>query len=47
MMQRDTDTHSQWMDLGDPYGRRAGRIVSPEMNRNSTGRPSESTNLNP
>jgi hypothetical protein len=33
------------MELGDSYGRIGGRIVGPEGDRNSTGRPTESTNL--
>jgi hypothetical protein len=33
------------MKLGDSYGRIRGRIVGPEGDRNSTGRPTESTNL--
>ena len=42
----DTDTHKQWMELGDSYGRIGGRIVGPKVDRNSAGRPAESTNLN-
>ena len=35
----------QWMELGDTYGRTGERIVGPH--RNFTGRPTESTNLDP
>jgi hypothetical protein len=35
------------MELGDFYGRIGGRIFSPYGDRNSTGRPTESTNLDP
>jgi hypothetical protein len=35
----------QWMELGDPYGRIRGRIVDPELDRNSTGRLTNSTNM--
>jgi hypothetical protein len=34
------------MELGDFYGR-IERIVGPEGDRNSTGRPTESPNLDP
>jgi hypothetical protein len=37
----------QWMELGDSYKLIGGRIVGPEGDRNFTGRPTESTNLNP
>jgi hypothetical protein len=33
------------MKLGDSYGRIGGRIVGPEEDRNSIGRPTESSNL--
>jgi hypothetical protein len=35
------------MELGDSYGRIGGRITGPEGVRNSTGKPTESTNLHP
>ena len=35
------------MELEDSYRRIKGRIVVPEGNRNPTGRPRESTNLDP
>jgi hypothetical protein len=35
------------MELGDSYGRIEGRIIGPRGNRNSTERPTESTNLDP
>jgi hypothetical protein len=34
------------MELGDSYGRIGGRIVGFGGDRNSTGRPKESTKLN-
>jgi hypothetical protein len=48
LTQTDTDTHSQWwIETEDSYRRNGGRIVGPEGNRNSIGRPTESTNLDP
>jgi hypothetical protein len=44
-MQRPTAKH--WMQLRDFYGRFRERIDSPEGDRNSTRRPTESTNLDP
>jgi hypothetical protein len=35
------------MELGDSYGRIGGRIAGPKGDRNFTGRPTESTNLEP
>jgi hypothetical protein len=36
------------MELGDSYGKRiGGRIAGPEWDRNSTGRSTESINLDP
>jgi hypothetical protein len=35
------------MELRDSYGRIGGRIVVPKGDRNSTGRPTESANLDP
>jgi len=35
------------MKLGDPYGRIGGRIAGPQGDRNSTERPTQSTNLDP
>jgi hypothetical protein len=35
------------MEIGDSSGRIEGRFVDLEGDRNSTGRPPESTNLNP
>jgi hypothetical protein len=40
-------TAKQWMQFGDSCGRTGGRIVNLEEDRNSTGRPTESTNLKP
>jgi hypothetical protein len=35
------------MELEDSYGRTGGRIAGPEGDRNSTGRPTFSANLDP
>jgi hypothetical protein len=35
------------MEVGDSYGRIGGRISGTEVNRNFTGRPTESMNLDP
>ena len=37
----------QWIELRDSYGRIGGKTVSPEGDRSATGRPIESTNLDP
>lgn len=42
-----TPIAKQWMELGDSYGRIGGRIAVPEGDGNSTGKPIESTNLDP
>ena len=42
-----TPTTKQWMELRDSYGRIGGRIVGLKGDRNSTERPTESTNLDP
>ncbi|XP_021035460.1 uncharacterized protein LOC110307580 [Mus caroli] len=47
LTQRDADTHSQWTELGDSYGRVGGRIAGTEGDKNSIGRPIESANLDP
>jgi hypothetical protein len=47
LRQMQTPTAKQWVELGSSYGRIEGRIVGPEGNKNSTGRPTESTNLDP
>jgi hypothetical protein len=47
LTQRDAETHSQWTELGDSYGRVGGRIAGPKGDWNSTRRPAESTNLDP
>jgi hypothetical protein len=44
-MQRPTA--KQWIKLVSFYGRIEGRIAGPRGDRNSTGKPTESTNLNP
>jgi hypothetical protein len=36
-----------WEELGDSYERVGRRVKSPEGDRNSTGRPTESTILDP
>jgi hypothetical protein len=33
------------MEIGDSYGRAVGRIVSSKEDKNPTGRPTETTNL--
>jgi len=44
----DTHTYSQtWTEIRDSYGRVGGRVKSPEEGRDSTGRPTDSTNLDP
>ena len=35
------------MELGESYGRVGGRIEGPEEDRDSIGRPRESTNVDP
>jgi len=35
------------MQLGDSYGRIGGRIAGPDGDRNSTRRPTKSSNLDP
>ena len=49
MTETDAETHSQTLNEGQGllWRRIGGRINSPEGDRNSTGRPTESTNLNP
>ena len=48
LTQTDADKHNkQWMELGDSYWRIGERIAGPKRNRNSTGRTTESTNLDP
>jgi hypothetical protein len=47
LTQMQTPTTKQWMKLGDCYGRIRGRFEGPEGDRNSKGRPTESTNLDP
>jgi hypothetical protein len=42
-MQRTTAKH--WTELRDSYGRVGGRTKVYRVDRNSTGRPTESTNL--
>jgi hypothetical protein len=42
-MQRPTA--KQWMELGNSYRKIGGRIEGPKRDKNSTGRPAESTNL--
>jgi hypothetical protein len=47
LLGEDPPTTEQWMELGDSYGIIRGRIIGPEGDRNFTGRPTESTNLDP
>jgi hypothetical protein len=47
LTQIQTPTVKQRMKLGDSYGRIGGRIVGAKGDRNSTGRPTELTNLGP
>ena len=42
-----TPTAKQWMELGDSNGKIEGRIAGLYGDRNSTGRQTESTNLDP
>ena len=42
-MQISTAKH--WAEVGDSYGGVEGRIAGPNGERNSTGRPTESSNL--
>ena len=37
----------QWMELGNSYGRIGEMIAGPKGDKDSTGRPTESTNLDP
>jgi hypothetical protein len=43
---RHPQPNSGW-SLGNSYGRIGGRIMGPEGDKNSTGRLTESTNLDP
>ena len=43
----NTGIAKHWMEFEDSYGRIAGKIVGPEGDRNSKGRPTESTNMDP
>jgi hypothetical protein len=46
LIQTDADSSAkQWMELGDSYGKIGGRIAGPRGDRNSTGIPTESINL--
>jgi hypothetical protein len=42
-----TSTVKQRIELGNSYGRVGGRILDSEGDKNSTERPTESTNLDP
>ena len=47
-MERDTQTHTQTLDGALESNRRVGRMIEGlEEDRDSTGRPTQSTNLNP
>jgi hypothetical protein len=41
-----TPIAKQWMELGDSYGIRGGWIAGHKGDRNSTGRSTESINMN-
>jgi hypothetical protein len=43
----DRYTAKEWMELEDSYGRIGGRTAGLEGDRNSTGKPTESNNLDP
>ena len=43
----DSSIFSWGIELGDFYGRVGGRTEGPRGDKNSTGRPTESTNLDP
>jgi hypothetical protein len=45
--QIQTPIAKQWMEIGDSFGKIGGRFMSPGRYRKSTGRPTESNNLNP
>lgn len=45
LREMQTPTANQWMELGNSYGRIEGRSTGPKGDRNSTGRPTESPNL--
>jgi len=47
LKQLQIPTAKYWMELRDSHGRVRGRIEGREMDRISTGKPTESTNLNP
>jgi hypothetical protein len=40
-------TAKHWIEVGDSYGRVGGKIVRTERDGNITGRPRDSTNLDP
>lgn len=44
---RHSQLDSEWRELGDSYRRIGGRFAGPKGDRNSTGRPIESTNSDP
>jgi hypothetical protein len=43
----DSSIFTWGIELGDFYGRVGGRTEGPRGDKNSTGRPTESTNLDP
>jgi hypothetical protein len=45
--QTETDIAKHWTEFRDSYVSVGGRIKGPEGEANSTGRPKESTNLDP
>jgi hypothetical protein len=40
-------TAKNWIELQDSYEKAGGRMEGPEGDRNSTGRPTESTDVDP
>lgn len=41
----NSETHKHWTELWDSYGIFGGRIKGPRRNKNSTEKPTKSTNL--
>jgi hypothetical protein len=47
LTQIDEDSNVYWMELGNLYGKGGKKIPGPDWDRNSIGRPTELTNLDP
>ena len=47
LRQMQTPTAKQWIELVDAYRRTGGQVAAPEGDGDSTGRPPESTTLEP